>query len=343
MSELDLLIGTTADVYLHRSPDGPGAVWTALAETGLTSVGIAETHGGSGGTQTDAAAVVREAARWPTSVPLAETAMLGDWLLSRAGLPLPSGPVTIAIGAGAFHMKRNRVGNGWLLSGKADRVPFGGTSRVALLAFEDTRPLVVSVPAGSGSVTHAINLAGEARPTVAFNECAIQTEDVADAPPGVDLESVRRQGALVRSVQMVGALEKTLQLAVTHARDRVQFGRPIGRFQAIQHYLAEVASEVAAANSAVSWAVIDVRAQESDSVEIAKIAAGRAAGRAATLAHQVLGAMGFTQEHELQIFTRRLWSWREEFGSETYWAARIGRNALLRGGEGLWPAIADNR
>ncbi len=75
-------------------------------------------------------------------------------------------------------------------------------------------------------------------------------------------------------------------------------------------------------------------------VASAKIRAGEAATRAAEIAHQVHGAIGYTEEHQLHRFTLRLWAWRDEFGSETEWASWVGAAVARIGGEGLW-RIAD--
>jgi acyl-CoA dehydrogenase len=74
-------------------------------------------------------------------------------------------------------------------------------------------------------------------------------------------------------------------------------------------------------------------------VAVAKARAGEAAGKVAEVVHQVHGAMGFTQEHPLHFATRRLWSWRDEFGNEAYWQERIGRLVCARGGDALWPLL----
>jgi len=74
-------------------------------------------------------------------------------------------------------------------------------------------------------------------------------------------------------------------------------------------------------------------------VAVAKVRVGEAAGNGAAIAHQVHGAMGFTYEHSLHHSTRRLWAWREEFGNEAVWAARLGRMVAERGADGLWPFI----
>jgi acyl-CoA dehydrogenase len=145
----------------------------------------------------------------------------------------------------------------------------------------------------------------------------------------------------VRLQQIAGALEKILEQSVQYALDRVQFGRPIAKFQAVQHNLATLAGEVAAASAAAN-AAAEACAQPQiamGQIAIAKVRGGEAAGTGAAIAHQVHGAMGFTYEHSLHHATRRLWSWREEFGNEAVWAARLGRMVAERGADELWPFI----
>jgi acyl-CoA dehydrogenase len=153
---------------------------------------------------------------------------------------------------------------------------------------------------------------------------------------------VRGLGAVMRTAQMAGAMEAALDLATRYANDRVQFGRPIGKFQAIQQQLALLAEEVAASLVVVESAALSIaeaRPSAEFAIAAAKIRAGEAAGRVAEIAHQVHGAIGFTWEHSLHYLTRRLWSWRDEFGDEAYWAAALGRRIAATGGAGLWPLI----
>jgi acyl-CoA dehydrogenase len=141
---------------------------------------------------------------------------------------------------------------------------------------------------------------------------------------------------------MAGAMEAALELSTRYANDRVQFGRPIGKFQAIQQQMALLAEEVAAALVAVETAAVAVaeaRASAEFAVAAAKIRAGMAAGRVAEIAHQVHGAIGFTEEHFLHYLTRRLWSWRDEFGDESWWALALGQQVAAAGADGLWPLI----
>jgi acyl-CoA dehydrogenase len=132
---------------------------------------------------------------------------------------------------------------------------------------------------------------------------------------------------------------------VQFALDRVQFGRPIAKFQAVQHNLASLAGEVAAAGAAADAAAEAIAGHGLGSalvtaeIAIAKLRVGEAAGTGAAIAHQVHGAMGFTYEHSLHHATRRLWAWREEFGNETHWATQLGHMVAEVGADALWPFI----
>ena len=119
---------------------------------------------------------------------------------------------------------------------------------------------------------------------------------------------------------MSGALKRAMDLAVGYAQERVQFDRPISKFQVVKQNLAVLAGQTAAA---VAVANVGIEAlgkataeRETFLIGVAKTRVGKAATLAYEIAHQVHGAIGFTKEYALQLSTRRLWSWREEFGSE---------------------------
>jgi acyl-CoA dehydrogenase len=141
-------------------------------------------------------------------------------------------------------------------------------------------------------------------------------------------------------------------MSVQYAGERVQFGRPIAKFQIIQQELARLAGWVAAAGSAseVAFRAADearpdargrIGAAGDPTFEIAaaKVVVGDAAEQGPRIAHQVHGAIGFTYEHALHFATRRLWAWRAEFGTPERWAARLGAQVLRGGAAALWPSI----
>jgi acyl-CoA dehydrogenase len=316
----------------------PADLWQALEEGGLTLPLVPEAQGGAGGAWLDAHVLVRAAGRHTAPVPLAET-IVASWLLAGAGLEVPLGPLTLAPAHRDDTLTLARAGGGWRLRGRASRVPWGGTAEHVVVVGEvDGRPMVALVARGAARVTPDRNLALEPRDTLAFDDAPVLA--AGPAATGVEGEAVALYGALVRSAQMAGALESLLQQSVRYATERRQFERPIGNFQAIQHYLAVLAGHAAAAGIAAerAFGAADEGAPAFE-VAVAKIRAGEAAGVAAGLAHQVHGAIGFTYEHSLHFATRRLWSWRAEFGSESRWAGELGRTVIARGADALWPEL----
>ena len=312
----------------------PKALWDVLEESGLPLTWVPEELGGAGAALADGFAVLRLAGHFAAPVPLAETLIAG-WLLSRAGITVPPGPLTIAPVHVDGHITVTSDGG---LAGHARKVPFArNASHIAVLVNRGAEAAVALVAATGLPISQSTSLAGEPRDDVMFDHVFPERVE----PAAIDQDRLVGFGAAVRLQQMAGALERILEQSVQYALDRSQFGRPIGKFQAVQHNLATLAGEVAAASAAAGAAVEacalpDIAISE---IAIAKVRGGEAAGTGAAIAHQVHGATGFTYEHSLHHSTRRLWSWREEFGNESVWAARLGRMVAARGADELWPFI----
>lgn len=314
VEQVDRLIGDGGGVALLRSVEAgewPAALWAGLEEQGLNLALVPEESGGVGLSWGDAAALWQVLGRHGAPAPIAET-MLGAALLSAAGIEVPEGPLGLAVGAVPFgrHAPRLVVLNG-----------------AAVILHE------------AGAVTASVNIGREPRDAVAPGARIARGE----LPNGFGPRAGLLGLALIRSALIAGALERILALAVDWANTRKQFGRAIGKFQAVQQQLAAMAGEVAAVQVAVSQAAraADARGLAEAGFEIgcAKIVAGEAATMGAAIVHQVFAAIGITEDHELHHFTRRLWSWREEGGTERFWAAEIGRATLARGGANLWPDL----
>lgn len=312
----------------------PADLWGALEEAGLPLTWVSDELGGAGAEVSDGFAVLKVAGSFAVPVPLAETLMAG-MLLAKAGMNVPQGPMSVAPvqPGGTIALQ------GDALKGTARFVPFARNAQHLVVLADDALCLV---SAGDCAMSHGASLAGEPRDDVSFD--GVRPVDRASAG-GVDADFIQQLGATVRSVQMAGALQRILDQSVEYAMERVQFGRPIGKFQAVQHNLAELAGEVAAAGAAADAAAEVVSNWDLDAerrtaeVATAKVRVGEAAGKGAAIAHQAHGAMGFTYEHSLHHSTRRLWSWRDEFGNEAVWAARLGRLVAARGADNLWPFI----
>jgi len=326
-------------VSAAESGEWPAPLWNALQEAGLTLAWIPEELGGAGASLADGFAIARIAAGFAAPVPLAET-LLAGWLLSRGGLAAPTGPLTVATPAAEGIV----LGIDGTLRGRAARVPFASEAHhLALAARRGGEEVIALVDVASCALRPSTSLAGEPLDEVVFEGAAPVA--LAGAPtPGVGSE-LDAMGAALRAQQMAGALERVLDLSLAYAREREQFGRPIARFQAVQHNLAVLAAEVAAAGASANAAVSSIDrhgigdARTLLAVASAKVRAGEAAGAGAAIAHQVHGAMGFTREYRLHHYTRRLWAWRDEFGPESVWAARIGELVAANGPDALWPTL----
>jgi acyl-CoA dehydrogenase len=318
----------------------PAAIWDAVLQAGLPLALVPEAQGGVGLMPVAALALVRRAGYHTVPLPLAET-MIGADLWARTSGRAVEGMLTLAPTSPQDAVRIERRGDGYALLGHAGRVPWGARADHVLVHARatDGSGYLALVPSGSAAGAASRNLANEPRETLTFDGLTLPADAVHPAP-SMCADGLLPFGALIRAQQMVGAMERCLDHALRYAMERKQFGRAIGKFQAVQMMLAEAAGQYAAATAAADLAAEAYAGEDFDfAVAVAKARAGEAAGKVAEVCHQVHGAMGFTQEHPLHFATRRLWSWRDEFGHESFWQERIGRLVCGRGGEGLWPML----
>lgn len=316
----------------------PAELWAALQESGFAVAAAPEAQGGAGAGWDDLYVVVRAAGRFALPVPLAE-AVLANALLARCGLEARNEALSIAPRAElALHSGR--------VSGTLRDVPWGrhATHVVALVggAADDSPPTLVLLDPRRAQITSKLNTAGEPRDDLAFDDAAIAAH--APLPAGLSPDVLWLGGAMLRSAQAAGALDAALKQSVQYATERVQFGKPIAAFQAIQHQLAVMAEQAGCTSVAAEAAFAEsVDSFSPFAIATAKICAAQASGVVAGMAHAVHGAIGFTHEHALQHLTRRLWSWRSEFGNLGHWSQRLGQAVCAGGSHGLWPAITSGR
>jgi acyl-CoA dehydrogenase len=335
---------TTAVLEGAEKGEWPAALWQALEENGLTLPQVPESRGGAGGSWSDAFVVLTAAGRFAAPVPLAETVLAGA-ILADAGLDVPLGPLTVAPVHIAERLSLTREGGGWRLSGRATRVPWGARAGHVVVAAEEGggAPMIALVAGGQAQAEPDTSLAREPRDTLVWSGAPVRA--AAPLRGRLGATPVFAGGALVRSAQMAGGLEFLLAQSVKYVTERKQFGRPLAAFQAIQQNLALLAGHTAAAAMAAQHAFYTVeRAVEggdaSFEIAVAKVRTGEASGLGAGIAHQAHGAIGFTYEHSLHFVTRRLWSWRAEFGAESHWSVALGREVAARGADALWPHMA---
>jgi len=213
------------------------------------------------------------------------------------------------------------------------------------LALADIAPILIAcgrfaVPLPVGDTIAARHLfahRGGAPPSGPIRLTSGHAEAAAvGALPAVRAQDIRVDGdapglhlaALVRAAAIAGAAQWLLDASLAYANDRVQFGKPIGRQQALQQQLAVMAEQSVAARIAVEIACAAGLPLPLAPAATAKIVASAAAVPIAATAHAVHGAIGISAEHDLHLYTRRLLGWRMEHGSEGWWEARLGAERL---------------
>lgn len=282
-------IAPPAAVRAAEGCRGVPLMWRDLVASGFLDALVPEDKGGAGLALHDVFALVAATGEVCLPVPFAET-MAARALLAARGAALPEDAVVVLAPPSAIIP----------LAAAATHALVPKDDRIVLVALGDVGPDPFG--AGGGSV-------------------ASDAPEVLAVPAGsIDL-SVFAAG--LTAAKMAGAMARLLEMSVRYANERVQFGRPLGKFQAIQQQLAVMAEQVVSAQVA---ARIGMAGAHFDPVRVAmaKTRTGEAAHQVVAIAHAVHGAIGVTEEYDLQLLTRRLKQWQLAFGSESYWAGRLG-------------------
>lgn len=297
----DLAEGLFADL---RGRDF-AAGWPKLAEAGFASLLIGEEEGGFGGDWGDLFAVMRLAGYHALPLPLGET-IVAHWLLRQSGIAPPEGPLTL-------------IADG-------NRAPWGRHASA-----------IVRVEGGQVQLFTGEDCQWEegASPSGEPRDRALRLGDPTGAAPcDVDLYAI---GAFLRVAQAAGALDAALALSIDHANTRVQFGKPLAKLQAVQQNLASLAAEAAAVNIAGQAAAAALDHSDAGfEIAAAKVRTNIAIGIGVAIAHQVHGAIGYTQDYALHSLTSRLMGWRSEYGNDMFWSIKLGRGVAQSSGAGLW-------
>jgi alkylation response protein AidB-like acyl-CoA dehydrogenase len=330
----DLLDGMASpeQVRAHTAGSEPfdRALWSAMVEQGWLGVELAEARGGLGLGAVELAVLLEEIGRHVAPVPFRSTA-LAIGACARAGRDaavdaLLSGETTACIAwsrAGdAVHAAPN--GDGWTLTGRADPVVDGPTADVA----------IVPALASDGPKLFAVSLTEHGRPP---RESAMDlTRTVGwlhlDGTPAQHLgdadavDALLDRGATFTAAEMLGSAARVLDLATDYAKERVQFGRPIGSFQAVKHRCADMLVDVEGMRSTVYWAAWCIGAGDADAsiaASTAKTWCSDASKRVMASGLQVHGGIGFTWEHDLHFFLKRAQLDQLAFGDAVYHRARL--------------------
>lgn len=310
-------------------------LWDTLVEAGLVSIGIDEELGGTGGDAIDAFAVLRLAGKYAAPVPIFETIVSG-WLLAEQQVQTSCQPTSIIM-----DWESDVKGNEFTLK----EVPWGRhVSQVVYIGKINGQVRMALVPTINAEVKPNQNIAGEPLDDLYFKGVNLEALTQFEVEVDYITEKVLEYGVLGKSAMMAGAMEQVLDLSVFYANERKQFGRSIGKFQAIQHHLAALSSETAVVLAALNYAVASFEDNTiREELPLVKMKISEAAGTVAGIAHQLHGAIGMTHEHQLHQVTRRLWAWREDFGNEMHWAKKLAKLYIDNNELTLWDSITNEK
>lgn len=307
------------------------ALWRTLEEAGLTR--LSSTVDLDAG-PTESAVLLYGLARHAAAVPVAETDLMAAWLATRVDHVVPPGPLTIAVADAKPYRHR--------LRGTSANVPWARQSSAAVLAVRSADALRIAiVPPDELDIDEHRNLAAEPRDEVRFDL------DV-DRFTEIDIwtaDELRLRGAWARCIQIVGAMDRAADLTISYVCERVQFGRPVSRMQAVQHSIAQMAGEIERTRAAVALAVVAASDHGFDAEEtrfavcVAKIVVGQTVNVVNTIAHQLHGALGVTMEHPLWMFTMRAQSWVGDYGHPAQYARELGQ--LFLAAQNPWDVLID--
>ena len=315
----DHLVVDLAERLFRDHEDAPGlrppaplneALWTAFLDSGLASLLNDPTEPAV----TEAVAVARFAGYRAARAPIVE-ALLGGWADRLSGID--SGD-SLTIVMAKFVLGAPSVSDGGSHNAAIKlHVPWArwAGSLVVLPTPQDPNaaksPVAPALQAqlAGAEVIAGCNLADEPRDEVRL---APGTATAFEMEPALQGRTIAL-GALLTAARMAGAAARALELTNEHAGTRMQFGRPIADFQAVQQMLAQLAAQVAVVGAAVDFAAGAIAASQSNALLLAataKARASEAAGIITELAHQITGAIGYTREHALHRHTRILWAAR---------------------------------
>lgn len=308
----DFFAGTwPTDRPIAESGPLPETRWRSFADLGLHLVGVPEELGGSGGSFDDLRALAVLVGRHAADVPVVESTTAA-WMLAAARLPVDGGSaLSLPVGDSALTVHEDGT-----VSGTVTDVPWGASVDAVVAIADDGR--TVALRSADATLRPGLDLAGQPRDSLTFS--GAQPVGIGD---GVSRDDVRRRAVALRVALMAGALQAVSELTQGYVSQRVQFGKAIGRFQAVQAHVVQIEQMAVMTSVLAERLAVGPRLHEVE-VNAAHLVAAENALVAVRAAHQAHGAIGMTREYRLQGYTRRLHTWSSDFAEVIDLARGLG-------------------
>lgn len=292
-------------------------LWEALVAAGFADALLPESADGAGLTLSEAWPILFCMGRHALPLPYAQTMLARAWL-QQQGQTLPEGSITFA----PFQIACDDAGltaRGVTFGKTADWVLVQYHKQVWLLAVSDAQ---VTPSGAHGSLEADLHWSAEAARQALLGDWSSQ--------------QFHALLALSMAVLIAGAADRVFEMTLAYANQRVQFGKPIGKFQAVQQQISEMAELTFSARMASEMSCRSHTWQPAPLLAaLAKCQASQAVTRITAYSHAVHGAIGVTHEYDLQLYTRRLNEWSRAGGGGNYWASVLGQEALKSGASGV--------
>jgi alkylation response protein AidB-like acyl-CoA dehydrogenase len=305
--------------------------WTELAQLGLTGLTIPEAHGGAGAGFVELSVVFEELGRKLAPVPLLSSAVLGAEAIMAAGTDAQQADLLPGVAAGTTRLalahldvagrltadpgvRAVRDGDAWVLDGSAGYVLDGASAHLVVTAATTDDGLALFVVPGDaeGLARRDVEVLDLTRPMATLAYDGVRVDESARLSGGDPVSALHRAlvaGVVALACEQVGGAQQVLETATGYARDRVQFGRAIGSFQAVKHRLAELLVQVESAKSAAYHAARVLAAGDREELAVAaplaKSYCSEVYEQAAADGIQLHGGIGFTWEHDAHLYFKR--------------------------------------
>jgi len=349
-SAKEFLTSECPDTYVRAMEEDPKGytndMWQKITDQGWLGLIIPDEYGGAGLEFQDLTILLEEMGRYLLPGPYFTTVVLGAMTMMQSASPeqkkeylprISAGQIILTLAltepdaswdATGVQLEAKRTDNGYLLNGIKLFVPYANVADYFIVAArtgkKDTDITLFLVSASEPGITQTLlkTISSDKQSEVIFNNVEIPIDHiVGELNNGWDtIERINKLAAIGKCAEISGAIQNVLEMTVEYAKQRTQFGRPIGTFQAVQHHCANMATEVEASKLMTYQAAcaLSEGLPADKEVSMTKAWVNESAKRVCSMGHQSHGAIGFTEEHNLQLYTKRIKSAELVFGDAQF-------------------------